>query len=53
MGALHIHIEKAAWTCVGQVEDGSGTFSLMGDANPGQNSWKDLVRSRRIRQDLV
>ena len=31
MGALHI--EKASWTCVGQVEDGSGTPSLMADAN--------------------
>ena len=31
MGALHI--EKAAWTCVGQVEDGSGTISLMADAD--------------------
>eukprot|EP00111_Clytia_hemisphaerica_P018852 TCONS_00055742-protein len=30
-GALHI--EKAAWTCVGQVEDGSGTISLMADAD--------------------
>ena len=31
LGALHI--EKAAWTCVGQVEDGSGTPGIMADAN--------------------
>ena len=29
LGALHI--EKAAWTCVGQLEDGSGTSSIMAD----------------------
>ena len=31
MGALHI--EKASWTYVGQVEDGSRTPSLMADVN--------------------
>ena len=30
LGALHI--EKAAWHCVGQVEEGSGTPSLLADA---------------------
>ena len=30
LGALHI--EKAAWTCVGQIENGSGTENIMANA---------------------
>ena len=30
LGAMHT--EKAAWTCVGQVEDGSGSSAIMAEA---------------------